>query len=112
MTLGNPERTRIVSRRRLGNLLGGSGRLTDSEAKRLQLLRTNVQSIQALSKRGEKEGRKPFQVNRAIRSWIDHGRPPRTPRRDKGPDELRAIRALRFLGVDTDDGLFYVKGRA
>lgn len=104
-----PERTRLVSRRRFENLAGGRGKLTDQEAERLRVLRANSRQIQALSKRGDKEGRKPYQVNRAIRSWIEHGK---LVGGSKSPDQLRAIRSLRFLGVDVDEGTFYVKGRA
>lgn len=104
-----PERTRLVSRSRYANLAAGRGKLTDQEAERIALLRTNSRQIQALTKRGEKEGRKSYQVNRAIRSWIEHGK---LVGGSKSPDQLRAIRSLRFLGVDVDEGTFYVKGRA
>ncbi len=106
--LTKPEKTGMISRRRLANLLGGSGRLTEAEAERISFLRKNSQQIQSLNKRGRKEGRKDYQVNRAIRTWVDHGK---GKDEAKTPEQIRAIKSLRFLGVDPDDGIFYVKGR-
>lgn len=120
-----PERTRMLSVNRMANLAAGRGRITEGEAERLALLRRNRQAILALEKRGEKLGRMNFQTNRAIRTWLEHGKQRGTKetgrmsfRKDiqsrhmKKDEEIRAIRALRFLGVDVNDGTFYLKGFA
>lgn len=101
-----PERARIVSNRRLENLSSGKGRLTQEESSRLAQINRNVADLNRLKTKGAKKGQKDFQTNRALRSWIQHGK-----QKDggKSPDQLRAIRALRFLGVDVDSGKYYVK---
>jgi hypothetical protein len=38
-----------------------------------------------------------------------HGKGENQKRR-KDKDELDAIKALRFLGIDPDDGLYYLRG--
>lgn len=107
--LVKPERTRILGTRRGANLAAGRGKLTPDEAQRLKFLKQNAQAISQLSARGQKQGHKPTQTNRAIRTWIEQGKG-KDARRRKDDDELRAIRALRFLGVDVDAGIFYLKG--
>lgn len=107
--LDKPERTRIIGTRRGANLAAGRGKITSVEAQRLKALKKNAQAIQQLMARGKKQGQKPTQINRAIRTWIEQGKG-RDKKRRKDDDELRAIRALRFLGVDIDAGIFYLKG--
>lgn len=102
--LAKPERVRILSKERLSNLASGSGKLTDAEAERLAYLRGDPTRIRNLQSKGKAKGQKDYQTNRAIRSWIEHGR-------EKGAasskDEIRAIKALRFLGVPIGAGKFY-----
>lgn len=107
--LKHPERTRMLDSRRAERLASGRGKLTTDEAQRLKMLSKNARAIEQLSARGKKLGHKERQTNRAIRTWIEQGKGKDAKRR-KDDDELRAIRALRFLGVDIDAGIFYLKG--
>lgn len=102
---------RIMRPERLAHLSSGSGRLSEAEAEQLERVSKNVGNIKALKRRGK--NRRDFQANRAIRTWLTNGK-------RKGvdislDDELgqerkrKAIRALRYLGVDPDDGAFYVR---
>lgn len=105
----HPERSRIVSPRRMERWLSGGGRLSEEEAARLRLIAKNARNIEGLTKRGEKKSLNPTRTNRAIRTWLFHGKEKDAKRR-KDEDELRAIRALRMLGVDIDLGTYYIKG--
>lgn len=109
MDLVKPERTRIIGTRRGANLAAGRGKITSDEAQRLKALSKNARAIEQLTARGRKLGHKQTKTNRAIRTWIEQGKGKDAKRR-KDDDELRAIRALRFLGVDIDAGIFYLKG--
>ena len=101
-----PERTRIVSNRRLGNLSSGKGKLTAEESAQLARINRNAADINRLKAKGHKKGQKDYQTNRALRTWVQHGK---QKGGEKTPEQLRAIRALRFLGVDVDSGKYYVK---
>lgn len=103
-----PERVRIMGKRRLANLSAGSGRLTVEQSEQLRLVRRNMQAIENLTKRGDKQGHQKFRTNRAIRTWLQNGKKAGA-KRTPSPDELRAIKALRFLGVDVSEGIFYIK---
>lgn len=101
-----PERTRIVSNRRLANLSSGKGKLTPEETAQLARINRNVADLNRLKSKGAKKGQKDYQTNRALRTWVQHGK---QKGGEKTPEQLRAIRALRFLGVDVDSGKYYVK---
>ena len=101
-----PERARIVSNRRLGNLSSGTGKLSPEESARLAQINRNVADINRLKGKGQKQGQRDYQTNRALRTWLQRGK---EKGEGKSPDQLRAIRALRFLGVDVDSGKYYVK---
>lgn len=94
---------------RLANLQAGSGRLSAADKDALDKAWSNRLAITNLGKRGDKLGRKDYRTNRAIRSWLLHGKGSDQKRR-KDDKELEAIKALRFLGIDPDDGLYYLRG--
>lgn len=109
------EGARLVRPTRLANLQAGTGRLSETEKKALDKAWSNRVAIQNLGKRGDKLGNKDFRTNRAIRNWLLHGKDSVTPRRKRmsdkeRADELKAIKALRYLGIDPDDGLYYLRG--
>ena len=113
-TILTNEGARLMRPERLANLQQGSGRLSDADRKALDKAWSNRVAIQNLGKRGDKLDRKEFKTNRAIRSWLLHGKDS-SPRRKRMTDaerakELEAIKALRFLGIDPDDGLYYLRG--
>lgn len=108
-TILTNEGARLMRPERLANLQAGSGRLTEADRKALDKAWSNRVAIQNLGKRGDKLGRKDYRTNRAIRTWLLHGKTPDQKRR-KDEKELEAIKALRFLGIDPDDGLYYLRG--
>ena len=108
-TLLSKEGARIMRPDRIANLAAGRGKLTDAEREQLQRVDRNKVAIGNLTKRGEKQDLQTYRTNRAIRTWLLHGKE-RDVKRRKDEDELRAIKALRLLGVDVEDGTFYLKG--
>lgn len=115
-TLMAPEGKRIVSKQRLANLSAGRGKLTETERQRLGDIETNSRAIQALGKKADKESPgRPYLGNRAIRTWLNHGKEKGVQRAAKGTStragENEAIRALFFLGVEPSEGTYYVKRR-
>jgi hypothetical protein len=80
-------------------------------------LSANAQSVKKLSSKktadelhGKK--RKEFKVNRSVRDWVHEGKERGTPRptTDAGKeDEQKAIRGLRFLGVDPSEKTYYLR---
>lgn len=108
------EGARLMRPERLANLQAGRGRLSAADKTALDKAWSNRVAITNLGKRGDKLGRKDYRTNRAIRSWLLHGKDV-SPRRkrmsdDERADELQALKALRFLGIDPDDGLYYLRG--
>lgn len=108
-TLMGKEGARIMRPERLANLAAGRGKLTAPEREQLARIQTNRAAISNLTKRGDKRGIKSSRTNRAVRTWLLHGKE-RDQKRRKDDEELRAIRALRMLGVEVDEGHFYLKG--
>lgn len=108
-TILTNEGARLMRPERLTNLQSGSGRLSEADRKALDKAWSNRVAIQNLGKRGDKLGHKDFKTNRAIRTWLLHGKGSDQKRR-KDDKELQAIKALRFLGIDPDDGLYYLRG--
>lgn len=106
-----PEGNRIIRPERMRNLLAGRGRLSESEAQQIENATRNASSLTALKKRGE--GKREFKVNRALRDWLSTGKAKGVDYKSQSTDEkerqLKAIKALRFLGIDPSDGTFYVR---
>lgn len=98
-----PEGNRLMRPDRIANLSGGSGRLTEYERERLEIAFRNSNQLVGLKKRGI--GKREFKVNRALRNWINYGKAKGDENND---DSQKAIRALRFLGIDPNDGTFYI----
>lgn len=105
-----------MSPARMEHLASGTGRLSPREREQLAEIQQNKTAIQGLGKRADKESaNKPWKGNRAIRSWMLHGKekgaanaPLGSPKRT---GENEAVRALFFLGVDPSEGTYYVKRR-
>jgi hypothetical protein len=98
---------------RLEHLQSGTGKLSPHEKALLDRLSANAQSVKRLSEKEtseEKKGRKrkAFKVNRSIRDWVQQGKE-RDADRTPGDDEQKAIRGLRFLGVDPSEKTFYLR---
>lgn len=108
-TILTKEGARLVRPERLANLEAGRGRLSAADKAALDKAWSNRVAITNLGKRGDKLGHKDYRTNRAIRTWMLHGKGENQKRR-KDKDELDAIKALRFLGIDPDDGLYYLRG--
>ena len=108
-TLLGEEKKRMMRPERIERLSSGRGKLSDRERKTLLQIEKNSVNIRNLTKRGNARDIQEFKTNRAIRTWLLHGKEKDAKRR-KDDDELRAIRALRLLGVDVDLGTFYIKG--
>lgn len=106
-----PEGNRILRPERMSNLLAGRGRLSEAEAQQIENATRNASSLKALKARGE--SKREFKVNRALRDWLNNGKPKGVDYKSQDTDEkerqLKAIKALRFLGVDPSDGTFYVR---
>lgn len=100
---------RILSNLRVQRLTGGSGKLSEEESVRLDQLSKNARAVQQLKARGDKRGLRDFRVNRAIRDWLAHGKLKGSPNRPND-ESVKAIKALRYLGVDIDAEIFYLKG--
>lgn len=97
---------RLVSNLRLSRLSSGGGRLSEAEADRLAMLHRNTRKIEQLKKRGEKRSLRDFRINRAIRDWVRYGKKAGA-KGQPDDDRLKATRALYYLGVDPQDGIFY-----
>lgn len=110
-TLLTGENKRLVRPERMENLRTGRGRLSESELARLELVSRNANALSALKKRGS--GKREFKVNRSLRDWVTTGKRKdvdyRAQDQPEREDQLRAIKALRYLGVDPSSGTFYVK---
>src|SRR5581483_10756209 len=93
------------------NLLAGRGKLTEQETQQLENASRNSSSLTALKRRGE--GKREFKVNRALRDWLSTGKAKGVDYKSQSSEEkeqqLKAIKALRFLGIDPSDGTFYVR---
>lgn len=110
-TLITGEGKRVLRPGRLENLKAGRGKLSETEREAFQSVSSNVGTIKALGNRGQKKGLQTFKTNRAIRTWVLHGKDKSTNYRKqlpRDPNQLRAIKALRLLGVDDLEGQFYV----
>lgn len=106
-----PEGKRIIRPERMQNLLAGRGRLSESEAQQIENATRNASSLKALKKRGESQ--RDFKANRALRDWLSTGKQKGVEYKSQSTEtkeqQLKAIKALRFLGVDPSDGTFYVR---
>ena len=110
-TLLTHEDKRLMRPERISNLLAGRGKLSEWERSRLQTVSTNAPKIKQLKAKGK--GKREFQSNRALRSWLSHGKAKGVEYKEQDAPEKesqqQAIKALRFLGVDPGEGKFYVR---
>lgn len=108
---------RLMRPERLEHLTSGTGKLSPDEERLLTRLAANRQSVKRLSEKktsDERHGKKrrEFKVNRSIRDWVQQGKERDAPRptSDEGKEkEQKAIRGLRFLGVDPSEKTYYVR---
>jgi hypothetical protein len=126
-SLLTPEGGRLIRPERFANLQSGKAKLTEAEKERLQILSANRQALTSLKKkqRGRevvsKRGKelaprtKAQRENRALRSWVIHGKEKDTPY-DVQADSVKhkqqpAIHALFYLGIDPiSEKTYYTKG--
>lgn len=105
---------RLLRPERFFHLIGGSGRLSDEESELLDKISANSSLIQALKKRNVSKT-KQYKVNRAIRDWLQTGKQKGVDYKSQDSEtrerQLKAIRALRFLGIDPSEATFYVNHR-
>lgn len=100
---------------RLENIKAGRGKLQPWEAERIRILQTNQSALGRLAKQ-EGEISKPAKRHRgkALKDWVLMGKEKETPYDTQAPNlkrkQQRAIKALYFLGVEPDQGHYYVKG--
>lgn len=113
-TLLTGEGSRLIRPERFQHLLSGSGKLSETEAERIQLLSTNSNQIKALLKKNESK-RSQYKVRRAVRTWVTQGKSKGVDFKKQSAEDretqLAAIKALRFLGIDPGEGTFYVQRR-
>lgn len=112
-TLLTSESKRLMPPERIANLRAGTGKLSDAERDRLRLVSENANQIRALKSRAESHDKIEWKINRAIRDWVNNGKERGIPydmqSKDEKEQQLKAIKALRFFGVDPQDKTFYVK---
>ena len=106
--------TRLMRPERLDNLIAGRGRISKAEQERLALIQTNAPLLENLSKKNANR-KQQFKVRHALRNWLVSGKAKAVPysEQDKEAKEnqQRAIKALRFLGIDPSEGTYYVRKR-
>lgn len=112
-TLLSEEDKRTLRPDRLQNLIEGRGRISRSEVLRLEDIRTNRVAIQNLSRK--QAGKRKYEKPRKIRQWLYHGKAKGVDYKDQSTetkdDQLQAIKALRFFGIDPSEGTYYVRKR-
>ena len=102
------EDKRLLRPERLRHLEAGSGKLSERETEQLRNISQNATKLKALKKRGS--GRQEFKVNRSLRTWLNQGKAKDEPVGEMDIDQRnRVIKSLAFLGVDPQDGTFYVR---
>jgi hypothetical protein len=106
------EGNRIMRPERLANIYGGTGRLTPEEKQRIELLSANAQQIEWLARKGEQRGNLEWKNNRALRDWMIHGKEKGQGRRRDRERELKAIKSLRYFGINPASGRGYVRKSA
>jgi hypothetical protein len=110
MTGGNQ---RLMRPERASNLAAGSGKLRPWERERLAVISRNSAAIKALKGKREVSSGKEYQVNRALRNWVVRGKDKDTDYGAQSPSKKRsqqkAIKALKFLGIDPTEKHYYVR---
>jgi hypothetical protein len=110
MTGGNK---RLMRPERMGNLTGGRGTLKPWERERLALISRNSQALQNLKTKREVPSSQEYKVNRAVRTWLVRGKERDIPYESQGPKtrgkQQKAIRALKYLGIDPTEKHYYVR---
>lgn len=111
-TLITDENSRLMRPERLLHLTEGRGKLSDRERRQLSRIKSESRKLQNLGKKEtnrERKGdkRSESEVNRKMRDWLNHGKTKGTKNR-KDRQFWKAIDALDYLGVDPDDGTYYL----
>jgi len=115
-TLMTPESNRLMRPERLGNLSGGSGRITDEEAARIKAIRRNSNKLISMGKRktpSERKGgkRREYEVNRKQRDWLFKGKDKGTSLKQwqtDNPGWYDALATLDYFDIDPDEKTYYV----
>jgi hypothetical protein len=114
---------------RYANLREGTGKLQPWEKARLVKITKNRTALDALQEKGEDRGtlyspkKRPLaastkkrEMDSALKDWMLHGKQAgvdyHSQSKAKQRDQIKAVKALKFLGVeslDADDGDVYVK---
>jgi hypothetical protein len=110
------ETRRLMRPERLGNLAGGSGRISDEEATRLNLIRSNSRKLNQMGKRSTPQERKggkrnETEVNRTLRDWVTKGKSrdaSLSSWKDETTDWYDAFDALDYFDIDPDEKTYYV----
>lgn len=110
------ESQRLMRPERLGNLAGGSGKLSEDDAARLKAIRRNSTKLTAMGKRStprERKGgkRNDSEANRKMRDWLTKGKAKGTPVpqwQDDTSDWYDAFDALDYFDIDPDEKTYYV----
>lgn len=127
--LMTPKGGRLLRVDRYANLKAGTGKLQPWEKARLVKITKNRSALGALQGRFEERGTlysakkrslaastKKREGDSALKDWLLHGKQAGveydSQSKAKRRDQIRAVKALKFLGVeslDSDDGDIYVK---
>ena len=104
---------RTMRPERLGNLTAGRGKITEAEAERLALISANAPLLENLSRKNQ--GKNKQKTRRALREWLTKGKEKGVRYSDQDKEtrdeQQRAIKALRYLGIDPSEGTYYVRRR-
>jgi len=82
------------------------------------LISSNSKNLENLAVKGERlHGTGlPYKINRALRDWLITGKEKGTIYKDQDKQireqQLKAIKALRYFGVEPSDGHYYVRRMA
>jgi len=101
---------------RLGNLTGGSGRISEDEAAKLKAIRRNSSKLISMGKRttpNERRGgkRREYEVNRKQRDWLFKGKAKGTSLKQwqqDNPNWYDALDTLDYFDIDPDEKTYYV----
>lgn len=104
---------RLMRPERLANLKAGKAKLKPWEVERLQQIQRNSAALKGLKGKKEVPKSKEYQVNRALRTWLVRGKekdiPYETQGRGTKARQQKAIKALRYLGIDPSEKHYYVR---
>jgi hypothetical protein len=105
---------RLMRPERLQNIKAGTAKLQPWEAERIKQLQVNQSALGRLAKtEGDLSKPQQRQRGKALKDWVTKGKEKETPYDTQNPKQKRkqqrAIKALYFLGVEPDQGHYYVR---